>query len=340
MLQGCRIGLAPVAVSISYAPSGAFDPASGRMGPGLVNVTLEVSEVLLTTPFLSINPEGAIPLSVALNRQSDLIYTGWFVIESATPTGTAYAVFSARDTAGNRGDTITTGGTVNIDTRGPDLIDIKVQPASPIQNDETTPVAVTVVLGLNELIKAGEAPDIDYLLSGVGRSPVPIDTLSRIATAVGHAETWQAVFTLPADAGLAEAETLQFLYQGIDDLDNFSDRISAPNAFQVYQGDLPPLEAPTGLQGESLPDGEIRLTWNPVASAAGYKLYRQAPGETELTVLVSLATVTDYTDAPSVDGTYYYAVSSIRSENGQQVGKRPQRTHRCRIRCHRTGKPH
>ena len=309
----------PEAVSITYVPTGAYDPDTGRMGPGLVNVTLEVSEPLLTTPFLSINPQGAIPLTVDLSQHSDFVYDGHFVIETSTPTGIAYAVFSARDQAGNRGDTIITGGTVNIDSNGPDLVDIQIQPAAPIQNDENSPVQVTVVLGLSEPVKSGDTPDLAYLLSGAGRNPVPIDTIGSIATASGHAETWQAVFTLPADAGLAEAETLEFIYSAVDDLDNISDRITAANAFQVYQGDLPPLEAPTGLQGVSLPAGRIRLTWSPVEQAVGYVLYRQAPGESELSLLMSLETVTEYIDEPSEDGTYFYAIASVRSENGQQA---------------------
>ncbi|MFH0726519.1 MAG: RHS repeat-associated core domain-containing protein [Pseudomonadota bacterium] len=309
----------PEAVSIQYAPTGAYDPTTGRMGPGLVNLTLTVSEPLLTTPFLSINPVGAVPLTVNLKRQSELIYTGWFVIDSATPTGMAYAVFSARDVAGNRGDAITAGGTVAIDTDGPHLIDIKIQPQAPIKNDETAPVEITVVLGLNEAVKAGDTPDLSYLLSGSGRSPVSIDAVQRVATAGGHAETWQAIFTLPADAGLNQAETLEFIYSAVDDLDNFSDRVKAANAFQVYQGNLPPLEVPTGLQGVSLPAGRIRLSWNPVAQAVGYVLYRQAPGESELSPLISLGAVSEYTDAPSVEGTYYYAIASVRSENGQQA---------------------
>ena len=44
-----------------------------------------------------------------------------------------------------------------------------------------------------------------------------------------------------------------------------------------------------------------------------------APEESELTLLVELSTVTTYTDAPSADGTYTYAVASIRSENGQDA---------------------
>ena len=319
MATGISDRVAPEAVSIEYMPTGAFDEATGRMGPGLVSLTLTVSEPLLTTPFLSINPVGAIPLTVDLRRQEELVYTGWFVIDSNTPTGTAYAVFSARDAAGNRGDTITEGGTVEIDTDGPHLIDIGISPQAPIKNDSAVPVEVTVDLGLDEAVKTGEVPDLSYLLSGAGRTPIDIDTINLISTADGHAETWQAVFTLPADSGLAQAETLEFLYSSVDDLDNFSDRVTAANAFQIYQGDLPPLEAPSNFDAVSLPAGHIQLSWNPVDQAVGYVLYRQAPGEAGVSLLTNLGVVTEFTDVLTVDGTYYYAIASVRSENGQQA---------------------
>jgi tetratricopeptide (TPR) repeat protein len=51
----------------------------------------------------------------------------------------------------------------------------------------------------------------------------------------GEAEAWQLTFFLPADAGLDGAETLSFIYRGIDDLDNVSTKIAAENQFQIFQ---------------------------------------------------------------------------------------------------------
>ncbi len=313
-VSGISDRVAPQA-AIEYSPEEHYETTTGRMGTGIVYVTLTVSEPLVTTPFLSINPVGAVPMTIDLDQESELTYTGVFVIDENTPTGTAYAVFSARDEAGNRGDTIASGDTVEIDTEGPALIDIKITPAAPVQNDETDPVAITVVLGLSEAVKDGETPALSYQLSKEGREPVEIDTtdITRIETADGHAETWQAVFTLPADAGFETAETLEFIYSAVDDLDNTSDEITADNAFQIYQGSLPPLAAPTGLAGVSLPAGEIRLTWDAVDQAVGYVLYQQVPGEWQ--ALANLDTVTEYTCNPGADGTYTYAIASLRTEN-------------------------
>lgn len=59
------------------------------MAPGTVDMVLTVSEPLQSKLFLSISPEGAIPLSVELTQTGDTTYTGFFVITSTTPTGTA-----------------------------------------------------------------------------------------------------------------------------------------------------------------------------------------------------------------------------------------------------------
>ena len=88
--------------------------------------------------------------------------------------------------------------------------------------------------------------ELSYLLSGPGRQPVIIDTLSEITAEQEDKQTWQAEFTLPSDAGLVEAETLSFTFFSQDDLDNTGDSILCVNAFQVYQGNLPPLAADAG----------------------------------------------------------------------------------------------
>jgi hypothetical protein len=310
---------APRAVSIEYNPQGPYDPAGGRMAPASVNVLLTVNEALQATPYLSIVPQGGIPLSVALIKDTDLTYTGFFVISATTPGGTAYAIFSGRDNVGNRGTEIDAGASIQIDTAGPAIRRLMIDPSSPIQNDEQTPTSVTVIIGLNEQLKSATRPQLAYLLSGEGRQTIDIDQLTEMSPQAGDAQTWQAQFMLPADAGLSEAETFHFIYQGSDDLNNFSDRIVCDNLFQVYQGELPPLEAPQDLTAVALPEGSIQLTWHTVDEAVGYRLYRKAPGESELTEYQRLDLVEAYTDPTAVDGAYTYTVASIRRENDQET---------------------
>ncbi len=310
---------APRASAIDYTPQGAFDAASGTMAPATVNVVLTVSEPLQSTPYLSIAPDGGIPISVQLSKDTDTSYSGFFVIAASTPTGAAYAIFSARDTVGNRGTEIDSGSVIQIDTAGPSVTRLAVTPLEPIQNDEQNPVTVTVILGLDEKIKASELPKLSYQLSGEQRDLIEIDTLSELTPQAEDVQTWQAEFTLPADAGLNGAETFYLVYQGADGLDNPGNRIAAANLFQVYQGELPPLAPPLEFKGQSLPGGKIRLSWLAVAEAVGYQLYRKAPGESELWAYARLDTVETFDDAPAEDGLYTYAIASIRRENTQEA---------------------
>jgi RHS repeat-associated protein len=310
-----RIG--PSAVSIVYTPEGPHDPATGRMGPGLVNFNLTVSEPLQAEPFLTIAPDGGTPLSVDLFEVSDLSYSGYFTIGAATPSGNAAVVFSARDKAGNRGTAIESGNSIAIDTRGPAVIVIAIDPPQPVRNDENSPVSVDLTIGLDEPMAGGQLPDVACLLSATGRVPEAVSNLIEIPALPGHAQTWQAAYSLPADAGLAEPETFRLIYAGVDDLGNLSAAIMDPNRFQVYQGDLPPLDTPAGLAAQSLPQGRIRLTWSAVDGAAGYRIFRQAPVESVLTLYAEPGVVLEYTDTPAVEGTYFYAVASIREDNGE-----------------------
>jgi RHS repeat-associated protein len=307
----------PKASSITYTPHGAYDSQSGRMAPGQVDVRLTMSEALQTIPFLSITPSGGTPITVELAKESDTVYTGLFVISSTTPSGTAYAVFSGRDLVGNRGTEIQAGNSIKIDTEGPSCAAITIAPAEPIKNDQANPVTVQVTIGLNEKMKTGLAPGLSYLLSG--HEIAQITDLTSTTPGTGQAQAWKGSFTLPADAGLQAVEILSFAYQGQDDLDNMSNRILGKNAFQVYQNELPPLAAPGNLVAKALPGGKIKLTWNAVPEAVDYQLYRQAPGESELTPYKRTGNVLEYIDEPAIDGTYAYAVASIRSENNQEA---------------------
>jgi YD repeat-containing protein len=309
----------PRAVAVEYTPAGNYDPATMRIATGQVNVRLRVSKPLQSTPFLSITPTGGQPIAVDLTKTSDTEYLGFFVISQTTPNGTAYAVFSGRDLVGNRGTSIDSGATFIIDTQGPAVSSIDIQPRQPIRNDRLSPVSIMLTIGLNEPVRPGLVPDVSYLLSGPGRTKVSIPNLYQVAALPGQVQTWQGAFMLPAEAGLAQVENLQFAYQGTDDLQNVSARILCNNSFQVYQGDLPPLDPPQNLAGKSLPGGKISLSWNGVAGAAGYQLYRQAPGEASLTVYKALGIVLESLDTPPSDGLYSYAVASVRHENSQEA---------------------
>ena len=127
---------------------------------------------------------------------------------------------------------------------------IEISPASPVRNDEQSPTAIVAAIGLNEKTKSGSAPELSFTLSGLGAS-FPADAVVEIPAAAGDVQTFRAEFVLPPEAGLASPETLSFVYAGTDDLENRSEEIACANSFQVYQGDLPPLNPPAGLSAES-----------------------------------------------------------------------------------------
>lgn len=309
-VQATSDGTVPRALSVAYTPLGKVDGATGRIGQGRVNLVVTVNEALQAIPYLSIVPQGGSPIPVDLTKTGNTTYAGSFLIDANTPSGQATALFSARDVVGNRGTDIDAGATLRIDTDGPSLSNIVLTPSSPIKSDATPTVQATFTF--SKAPKAGATPQLSYLLSGPVRSPITVTGLTQV-----DATTWRGSFTLPGDAGLASPETLSFNTQAIDDLDNVSTKVVAFNRFQVYQGNLPPLNVPLGFTAKAQPGGKVRLSWQAVADANSYQIYRQAPGQTELTALIR-ATGETYLDQTPQDGAYKYAVATVRQSNSQE----------------------
>ena len=308
----------PEVISIDYSPQGAFDIQTGKIGLGQVNVLVTVSEMLQTTPVFSITPNNGLTVLIGLSKISDLEYTGFFIVSEQTPSGTAYALFSGRDIVGNRGTHINSGKSIEIDTQGPSIIRLEVDPQQPIKNISSTPVTLNVEFGIDEVVKEGSTPTFSYLLSGDGRTEIVLNNIEEIATVSGDAQSWKTSFVLPSDAGLEETETLSFKYNSIDNLENVGSDIVCENTFEIYQGTLPPLAVPSGLTGDSLPDGKIYLTWYSVDDAIDYQLYRKSPEDTQLFEYVRTGNTNEFIDETLTDGIYHYAVSSIRNANGQE----------------------
>jgi fibronectin type 3 domain-containing protein len=301
---------APKALAIVYVSTGKTDPATGRLGQGRVNLTLTLSEALQTAPYLSIVPQGGAPIPVDLVKSGDTVYTGSFLIDAGTPSGTANALFSARDAVGNRGTDIDAGGTLTIDTAGPVLSSIALNPGAPIKNDSAQPASVNATFTFSKA-PAG-APLVKYLLSGPVRQPVAVNNVVQV-----NPTTYSASVSLPADAGLGSPESLSFSFQAQDDLGNVSTKVAAFNRFQVYQGNLPPLNVPFGFTAQAQPGGKVLLGWQTVDEAISYQLYRQAPGKGSLEALVRTGG-TSYIDQTSQDGLYKYAIATVRQSNGQE----------------------
>ncbi|WP_338847452.1 Ig-like domain-containing protein [Massilia sp. W12] len=273
----------------------------GRIGQGRVNVELRVSESLGAAPYLALVPQGGHPISIDLQAGSQPdTWQGSFAIDANTPAGLAHYIFSARDAAGNRGSQIERGGSLQIDTRGPELRAISIQPGAPVNNQGNPELRVTL-----EFDKALQsAPEVKYRLGSR-------DLQAISGWTQGSGNQWQNSFRLPADAGQSGPENLSFSFTARDSLDNLSSRIAAANSFQVYQGALPPLANPLGFTAKAQAGGKVKLSWQAVDSVFAYQLYRQAPGESELQPL-GRASGLELIDATPRDGLYRYAIASVR----------------------------
>ena len=305
-----RVGPRALSVSVTSATA---PPETTRFAPGLLHIALVLSEPLSVTPFVSVVPEGGSPYALQMEKQDELNWTGSYTITENTPSGTAYILFSGRDQAGNRGTEIDGNQTLVIDTDGPEVTALRISPAAPIHYD--TQPEITVQLGLSEAVKVETVPSLSYRLSGDNRELIPITGLSKISTQSGEAETWQAGFTLPTDAGLEAAETLRFFFETQDDLGNTSTSIRAENQFQVYQGELPPLAVPLGLTAQAEAGGKVALSWESVEGAIGYQLFRRHQDVTEFTELHRLENSSaslEYLDEPAEEATWFYTVASVR----------------------------
>ncbi|WP_332309430.1 fibronectin type III domain-containing protein [Pseudomarimonas arenosa] len=303
---------APEAISLEYVPQGEFLENPLRVAPGAVQVRLLVSEPLLTTPFLTITPDGGVPLGVTLLATSATEYSGSFTVGEYAKTGTAYAVFSARDAVGNRGTTVRSGASLILDTDGPRVTSLTIEPGEPVRADVQS--QITATFEADEMPADNALPVVRYKLSGVGREWTSVSSVL-----VSGDKRWQASLTLPNDAGASGPESLSFQFVATDELGNASPDIEVPNSFQVYRGNLPPLPAPRGFSAKAVSGGRAELKWDAVEGASGYEIWRRRANETEmLPIGRSAAGELTHADLPPEDADYVYAVASIRTGNNQE----------------------
>ncbi len=311
----------PSALSIEYVSTGETDPVTDAYGPGLVTATVVVDEPLLVAPFLTISPDGGVPMPVTLVATGELEYQGTFEIVEATKTGTAYAVFSARDLVGNRGTEVLVGDTILIDTDGPIVTTLTVQPGDPIENDQASPVILTVDFSLDEAPVDGVDPEFRYKI-GEGTPEI----ITNVSVVGGDRSLWSGSFTLPSDAGLPDPQNMVFELTALDAIGNVGSTIEGENLYQIYQGLLPPYDIPSGLSATAIAQGKVALSWNGVLEADGYQLYRQDPGGSTLDPIGPILTETNYEDQTPIDGEYLYAIASVRMDNGEQAISAPSPT--------------
>ena len=217
---------APSIVSIHYASNGLVDAQTNVMAPGSVALQVKFSEALLAEPYFAMVPNGGVPSSIKLKRSySDAtLYTGNWVISSSMPDGDVHAVVSAYDKVGNRGSDVQQGSVVVIDTHGPEITELLLNPSSPINNDpdqDGLGRSLQVRIQLNDEVKPGTAPQ---LIPSVNGEPIVdyIDgiTLNKDAASTAAEPLYIGTFQLPLSAGKNDlnenaSETLSFSYQAL-----------------------------------------------------------------------------------------------------------------------------
>ena len=300
--------IAPRVLSVEYESNGIADVQAKRFGLGMVTVYVNVSEPLQAGVFFSLNPAGGTPISLALSAVSELRYRGTFTVAADSPCGLAYAVFSGRDRAGNRGTEIQAGSVITLDVCGPVLKALTLTPSDPIENGAggATTVAVVAEYDVEDVPVA--TPELRWTLSTTRT------TETTVALAPLTSRSWMGSLTLPAGAGIP-AEMLRFSYAGVDSFGNTGRVIQSKSSAQVYQGDLPPCDAPSGLTGKALSEGRVLLRWGVVELATNYTVWKGMSAG-DLAPIGQSQGMTEYV-AQGGNSTSWYAVASVRAANGR-----------------------
>jgi len=316
-----RDNVAPKAISIVYSQRGSSAP-SPVLIEGVVDVSVTMSEKLMATPFLALAPSSGPIINVELVpvASGTNLYQGTFIISTAHASGTATAILSARDLAGNIGSGIDSGKTVLLDTAGPRIVELSPS-ITAIQNSGTAPVQLSFNAKLDEAVKTDSqgmpvAP-MFYLVSQSGT----IATCAGAATA--DALRWVVQFPAFSSQLGVTPETVSLQFSAKDCFDHQGTAIDPNHTFIVYQGDLPPLAAPAGLKAVSKQNGKIEVSWQATENADSARLYRKGPGDSNWGLIQTLSEM-KYVDDPKTsatsgyisNGVYSYAVSSVRKEIG------------------------
>ncbi|BDU40246.1 hypothetical protein TUMSATVNIG3_47790 [Vibrio nigripulchritudo] len=305
--------LAPVAV-VEYHTDGAQDATRGVFGQGELTLTITVSEPLFADPFISITSQGRV-FTPRLSAVASDTYQARVQLDEHWPSGDAHLTFSARDRIGNRGFAVTQGASFSVDTQGPIVEALTSQPQSPVRID-AAPTAVTIELTLDEAVAQNSQPELHYSVGLQSHQQVALTHLAD--------ERWTAELTFDETVALDAPQQLSFALNAQDELGNVSLWQSRTDqVIELYQGELPALNAPLGLKAQALPQGEVQLTWMSVTANSGYVIYRQTADGTEPVEVARVGShdernITEYVERPTSDGQYRYAVATIRSANQQQ----------------------
>jgi RHS repeat-associated protein len=300
---------APFVESVSYV-SDWPDADVPRFGVGTLDLTINVSEELSGSPVYTIRPSGGTPTALTLTQVTTMQYRGSYEIRDDMSSGQVAATFLGVDAVGNSGSQLPDDACFVIDNAGPIAQLLTIDPADPIRNDPATSVVVRLEFDADDLPVS--EPVFEYTLSQTSPEKTEITTGEFDGT-----NAWYYVFELPVEAGSNDVETLTFHYTGMDDFGNIGTTILGDSCFQVYQGDLAPLDPPSGLTYKAVAAGGLELSWDALELASGYVIGCGAVSN-QINYLTHSSS-NQWSDTDWGSSTNWVAVKSIRTANFQNA---------------------
>ncbi|YCM44551.1 FG-GAP-like repeat-containing protein [Verrucomicrobiaceae bacterium 227] len=281
------------------------------VGPGILSVQVESSEPLETVPGLTLRSAGSsLPLAVSLTQQTSTLFTGAYQVNSlSSNSGTASIRGSARDLAGNTFVGTPGGQALVFDVSKP-TVEVALSSPAPIQT--TSSKLLEVSLTLSEVLAPGTTPVLQF--------EPPVGAIVDIPLS-GVGLNWSGSLTVNAAMGSGEGF---FRFTGTDAAGNAGTVVSVGEVLELYNSATPdPPGQVTGLTGQILSGGRIRIQWSSAPRAEAYKLYREPGSEGGTPTLLVEGGIADlfYVDLPPSDGLYRYSVvGSLRGADGLPSG--------------------
>ncbi|HNT97553.1 MAG TPA: hypothetical protein PKK31_04715, partial [Elusimicrobiales bacterium] len=246
------------AVTDSSAPSAeiSLPGVQPPLGAGTYRVELEVSEVLSVSPYLVFTPPLAGPIVLPLEPETPYLWAGTFTVTAAMRSGTGYFSYEGVDLAGNKGGEMTSGGTLELDTAGPEASLVFEPEAGPALKADAYPLLLTLSR------PSAAAPELHYSVAG-GTSAVALSSSSS-------ASEWSGL--LGVDSGTGEGAHY-FLFSARDTLGNTGTLLTGATYF--IADTLAP-GAPLSPNWANGPGGRVDLSWSAPAGErpSAYRLYR------------------------------------------------------------------